>query len=148
MRMGRSSGGSDAFGYAAFMVYVDNEEVIYSFNTNGLYTLDGLAPGTYDVYIWNEFGSGLPGLEQPGVMYCTSAAQATVGSLPQPCGGISGRVYHDANEDCSFNGFDLRTAIRCAHHQAATSSPSRTALATTSATSTSGPTPSPRRVRE
>ena len=104
--------GAGAFGYAAFMVYVDNEEVIYSFNSDGPYTLGGLAPGTYDVYTWSEFGSGLPGLEQPGLMYCTSAAQATVGSLPQPCGSISGRVYHDANEDCSFNSFDLAQPYR------------------------------------
>jgi uncharacterized repeat protein (TIGR01451 family) len=104
--------GAGAFGYAAFMVYVDNEEVIYVFNTDGPYTLDGLAPGTYEVYYWNEFGSGLPGLDTPGIMYCTSAAQATVGSLTGPCGSISGRVYHDANEDCAFNGFDLGLPYR------------------------------------
>ncbi len=104
--------GAGAFGYAAYMVDVNGTEVIYSFNSDGPYTLDGLASGTYDVYAWNEFGSGLPGLEQPGVMYCTSAAQATVGPLNEPCGSVSGRIYHDANEDCVFNNFDLPQPYR------------------------------------
>jgi uncharacterized repeat protein (TIGR01451 family) len=104
--------GAGAFGYAAYMVDVNGSQVVYSFNSDGPYTLDGLAPGTYDVYTWNEFGSGLPGLEQPGVMYCTSGAQATVGSINEPCGSVSGQVYHDANEDCVFNNFDTPQPYR------------------------------------
>ncbi|HRH37143.1 MAG TPA: hypothetical protein PK760_02285 [Flavobacteriales bacterium] len=77
---------------------------------NAPYTITGLPIGTYDVYYWNPNGN-LP-FEQPGPVYCTGPTTFTIDSLTSPCGSVSGTVYHDADQDCAFNGFDLKEPYR------------------------------------
>ena len=97
--------------YAAYRVSGPGGDQVFVFQTAGPYVLDGLAPGSYQVNYWDEYGPGWPG-GGPGVTYCTTAATVTIGSLPEPCGTINGRVYHDADGDCAFNGFDLPQPYR------------------------------------
>ncbi len=70
------------------------------------YTITDLPAGDYELIssILADGGSGGP--------LCSSTFTGSVPELPGPCGGVSGRVYHDADEDCSFNGFDLGLPYR------------------------------------
>ncbi|MBL7939018.1 MAG: hypothetical protein JNL43_06630, partial [Flavobacteriales bacterium] len=83
---------------------------IYNFGSSaGPYLLGGIPPGTHTVYYWWNQG-GIDGI--PGIAYCTTGTDFTIGSLPGPCGSVQGRVYHDADEDCALNGFDLGQPYR------------------------------------
>ncbi len=90
--------------YAAFRVSGPGGDQVFVFQTAGPYVLDGLAPGSYQVNYWDEYGAD--------VVYCSTATTVIIGSLPEPCGTITGRVYHDADGDCAFNGFDLTQPYR------------------------------------
>lgn len=74
------------------------------------WTISGLAAGDYDVMYWDQFG--YQPFYGPGPVYCTEATSFTIGALPEPCGGVGGRVFHDADQDCTFNGFDLPEPYR------------------------------------
>ena len=70
------------------------------------YTISDLPVGDYELIssILGNGGSGGP--------LCSSTFTGSVPELPGPCGGVNGRVYHDADQDCSFNGFDLGLPYR------------------------------------
>lgn len=70
------------------------------------YTITDLPAGDYELIssILADGGSGGP--------LCSTTYAGSVPEIPGPCGGVSGRVYHDANEDCTFNGFDLGLPYR------------------------------------
>ena len=92
--------------YAAFHVMGmgNGYDHIFEFFQDGPYTLDGLAPSDYSVSLWDPWlGANV---------YCTFPTTVTITSLPTPCGTISGTAYHDADQDCSFNGFDLKQPYR------------------------------------
>lgn len=94
----------------AYWVQSATFDSIYNFGSStGPYVLGDIPPGTHTVYYWWNQG-GINGV--PGVAYCTTGTEFTIGSLAGPCGGISGRAYHDANEDCSFNGADFGQPYR------------------------------------
>lgn len=63
------------------------------------YTITGLPAGDYDLLSMIQGGGGTP--------LCSSSFSGTVPQINAPCGGVSGRVFHDADQDCSYNGFDL-----------------------------------------
>ena len=63
------------------------------------YTITDLPAGDYTLL------SFIPG--GGGGMLCSASYSGTVPEIAAPCGGVSGRVFHDANEDCTFAGFDL-----------------------------------------
>jgi hypothetical protein len=67
------------------------------------YVITGLPAGTYQVMYWDVFNNEPWGQ----LVYCTGSTEAVVGELSGPCGGVSGRVYHDAGQDCIFNEFDI-----------------------------------------
>ncbi|MBK8500635.1 MAG: SprB repeat-containing protein [Flavobacteriales bacterium] len=108
---GQSNGsitvGATGDSYAYIRVTNATYDQYFEFLTFGPYTINGLPAGTYDVYWWD-----VNGINGPAPVYCTEAAIATVGSLPGPCGAVSGTVYHDADQDCAFNGFDLKQPYR------------------------------------
>jgi hypothetical protein len=94
----------------AYLVQSAAFDSIYNFGSStGPYVLGGIPAGTHTVYYWWNQG-GINGI--PGVAYCTAGTDFTIGSLAGPCGVVNGRVYHDANEDCTFNGFDLGQPYR------------------------------------
>ncbi len=94
----------------AYWVQSPTFDSIYNFgNSTGPYVLGGIPPGTHTVYYWWNQG-GITGT--PGVAYCTTGTDFTIGSLTEPCGSVNGRVYHDADENCVFNGFDLGQPYR------------------------------------
>lgn len=73
------------------------------------YTITDLPHGDYELIssiLADDGGSG------GGGTLCSSTFTGSVPEIPGPCGGVSGRVYHDANEDCTFNGFDLGLPYR------------------------------------
>ncbi len=74
------------------------------------WTITGLAAGSYEVLYYDQFGN--PPFYGPGAVYCTFPTPFTIGSIASPCGSISGTVYHDADQDCVFNGFDLAQPYR------------------------------------
>ena len=97
-------------GDIAYLVQGASFDSIYNFGSDpGPYVLGGIPPGTHTVYFWWNQG-GMSG--EPSVAYCTTGTDFTIGSLPEPCGSVSGQVYHDADEDCLFNNFDLPLANR------------------------------------
>ena len=67
------------------------------------YTINNMPAGGYDLI------STIPG---GGMPLCTAAYTGSVPQIDSPCGGISGRVYHDADQDCVYNGFDLAQPYR------------------------------------
>jgi hypothetical protein len=67
------------------------------------YVITGLPAGIYDVMYWDIFTPPLYGQ----LVYCTGSTEAVVGEIPAPCGGVSGRVFHDAAQDCEFNNNDI-----------------------------------------
>ncbi|HRH70924.1 MAG TPA: hypothetical protein PLB89_15585 [Flavobacteriales bacterium] len=94
----------------AYWVQSPTFDSIYNFGSStGPYLLGGIPPGTHTVYYWWNQG-GIDGI--PGIAYCTTGTDFTIGSLPGPCGSVQGRVYHDADEDCALNGFDLGQPYR------------------------------------
>lgn len=97
-------------GDIAYWVQSPTFDSIYNFGSSaGPYTLGGIPAGTHTVYYWWNQG-GINGI--PGVAYCTTGTEFTIGSLSGPCGRVQGRVYHDADENCAFNGFDLGQPYR------------------------------------
>jgi uncharacterized repeat protein (TIGR01451 family) len=70
------------------------------------YTITDLPAGDYELIssILADGGSGGP--------LCSTTYAGSVPEISGPCGGVSGRVYHDADEDCTFNGFDLGLPYR------------------------------------
>lgn len=97
-------------GDIAYLVQSATFDSIYNFGSStGPYVLGGIPPGTHTVYFWWNQG-GIDGI--PGIAYCTTGTEFTIGSLAGPCGSVNGRAYHDANEDCTFNGFDLGQPYR------------------------------------
>lgn len=97
-------------GDIAYWVQSPTFDSIYNFGSStGPYVLGGIPAGTHTVYYWWNQG-GINGI--PGVAYCTTGTDFTIGSLPGPCGRVQGRVYHDADEDCALNGFDLGQPYR------------------------------------
>ena len=100
-----------SFGWAYFQVStVGGGPVLYVDLANPPYTISGLAAGTYEVLLWDQFG--YPPFYGPGAVYCTGPTQFTIGTIPAPCGSISGTVYHDADQNCVLNGFDLAQPYR------------------------------------
>lgn len=94
----------------AYLVQSATFDSIYNFGSStGPYVLGGIPAGTHTVYYWWNQG-GIDGI--PGVAYCSTGTDFTIGSLAGPCGVVNGRVYHDADEDCTFNGFDLGQPYR------------------------------------
>jgi uncharacterized repeat protein (TIGR01451 family) len=94
----------------AYWVQSATFDSLYNFGfAPGPYVLGGIPPGTHTVYFWWNQG-GISGV--PGVAYCTTGTDFTITSLPEPCGSVSGQVFHDADEDCLFNNFDLPLANR------------------------------------
>lgn len=71
------------------------------------YTITDLPPGDFElISSMIDVGSGGVGT------LCSSTFTGSVPEIPGPCGGVSGRIYHDANEDCTLNGFDLGLPYR------------------------------------
>lgn len=71
------------------------------------YTITDLPPGDFElISSILDVGSGGVGA------LCSSTFTGSVPEISGPCGGVGGRVYHDANEDCTFNGFDLGLPYR------------------------------------
>ncbi|MBL7953906.1 MAG: T9SS type A sorting domain-containing protein [Flavobacteriales bacterium] len=94
----------------AYRVQSATFDSIYDFgNSTGPFVLGGIPAGTHTVYYWWNQG-GIDGI--PGVAYCSTGTDFTIGSMAGPCGIVNGRVYHDADEDCTFNGFDLGQPYR------------------------------------
>ena len=94
----------------AYLVQSPSFDSIYNFGSStGPYVLGGIPPGTHTVYYWWNQG-GISGV--PGIAYCTTGTDFTIGSLSEPCGSVNGRVYHDADENCVFNGADFGQPYR------------------------------------
>lgn len=94
----------------AYLVQSPSFDSIYNFGSStGPYVLGGIPPGTHTVYYWWNQG-GITGV--PGIAYCTTGTDFTIGSLSEPCGSVNGRVYHDADENCVFNGADFGQPYR------------------------------------
>jgi hypothetical protein len=72
------------------------------------FTLGGVPAGEYSVSPmgWAPWGGGYLDL------WCTAPAMVTVPALPQPCGTLTGLIYHDADQDCALNNFDIRLPYR------------------------------------
>lgn len=71
------------------------------------FVIDGLAPGTY--YVMVEY------LNEQGdyqMSYCTGAGTVVVEQIDGPCGGLSGTIYHDVDQDCTFSGDDFYLPYR------------------------------------
>ena len=63
------------------------------------YVVNGLPAGDYEII------SSIQGAQVP--VLCSSQFSGSVPEIPSPCGGVSGRVYHDADQNCTYDGFDL-----------------------------------------
>lgn len=63
------------------------------------YVVNGLPAGDYEII------SSIQGAQVP--VLCYSQFSGSVPEIPSPCGGVSGRVYHDADQNCAYDGFDL-----------------------------------------
>ena len=96
------------FGFAWYKVTGAAYDSVYYFAA-APYIISGLQAGTYDIQLWDPSG---PMTGQPEPVYCTFPSQAVVPSVPGPCGTINGRVYHDADQDCLFNGADFGQPYR------------------------------------
>ncbi|MBL7982018.1 MAG: T9SS type A sorting domain-containing protein [Flavobacteriales bacterium] len=72
------------------------------------FTLDGIPAGEYSVssMVWAPWAGGH--VDE----WCTAPASVTVPSLPEPCGTLIGHLYHDADEDCIENNFDVSLPYR------------------------------------
>ncbi|MBK6830512.1 MAG: T9SS type A sorting domain-containing protein [Flavobacteriales bacterium] len=63
------------------------------------YVVNGLPAGDYQIHSSIQGG--------PFGTFCFLDFTGSVPELPAPCGTISGLVFHDADQDCNFGGFDL-----------------------------------------
>lgn len=71
----------------------------------GPHAITDLPPGNYTVQLWDP--------ENLQVGYCTGALNdVIIGSLSEPCGLVSGRVFHDADQNCTFDGGDVGLPYR------------------------------------
>ncbi|MGV3637932.1 MAG: DUF7619 domain-containing protein [Flavobacteriales bacterium] len=69
------------------------------------YAVTDLPPGNYQIDIWDE--------QNASVGYCTAGIfDVIIASLSEPCGVLSGRVFHDADQDCAFDGGDVGLPYR------------------------------------
>ncbi|MCB0768115.1 MAG: hypothetical protein KDB95_12980, partial [Flavobacteriales bacterium] len=66
----------------------------------GPHAITDLPPGNYSVGIWDP--------ENMQLGYCTgSLTDVIIDALPEPCGRLTGRVFHDADQNCAFDGGDV-----------------------------------------
>jgi uncharacterized repeat protein (TIGR01451 family) len=64
------------------------------------FVITGLPADTFYVEPWYT--------DVQSVGYCMAGpSNVIVTSLAEPCGSVSGMVFHDADQDCAFNGADL-----------------------------------------
>ena len=91
-----------------YRVYNGSFDSLYTFPSPP-YVIRGLYAGTYQIVLWDP---GSPQQPVGGPVYCTFETEVTVPGLLEPCGSVSGTVYHDADEDCVFNNFDLPQPYR------------------------------------
>lgn len=72
------------------------------------FPLSGIPAGDYTVSPmgWAPWGGGYVDL------WCTVPAWVTVPALPEPCGSLTGQIYHDADQDCTLNNFDFALPYR------------------------------------
>ncbi len=72
------------------------------------FPLSGIPAGDYTVSPmgWAPWGGGYVDL------WCTVPAWVTVPALPEPCGTLTGQIYHDADQDCTLNSFDFALPYR------------------------------------
>ncbi|WKZ67874.1 MAG: hypothetical protein QY325_08085 [Flavobacteriales bacterium] len=72
------------------------------------FALGGVPAGEYTVSPlgWAPWSGGYLDL------WCTVPAMVTVPALPEPCGTLTGLIYHDADQDCVLNNFDIRLPYR------------------------------------
>lgn len=63
------------------------------------YVVNGLPAGDYQIHSSIQGG--------PFGTFCFLDFTGSVPELPAPCGTISGLVFHDADQDCNYAGFDL-----------------------------------------
>ena len=99
------------YGQAWYRVHNATFDNVYAFNV-GPYTIGGLPAGEYNVGLWDPSDPLGMGTGDGWWVYCTETSTFTVPSLPGPCGSIAGRMYHDADADCVFNGFDIGLPYR------------------------------------
>ena len=76
----------------------------YVFSDYNSHIIEGLPPGDYTVTGMTDPPWG--GMQLVPV-WCAEVVQATVGSIPEPCGLVSGTMFHDVDQDCLLNGFDV-----------------------------------------
>ncbi|MDQ3102191.1 MAG: T9SS type A sorting domain-containing protein, partial [Bacteroidota bacterium] len=74
---------------------------IYSF-PDAPYVITGLAAGTYQVLHWDN--------QEDEIAYCTVATEVVIEEIQ--CGGISGLLFHDSDQDCAFNNNDIALSNR------------------------------------
>jgi hypothetical protein len=111
---GNQSNGSmtlvdDYFSNAWYHVVGNGIDSIYAFNA-APYVITGLPAGAYGIELWDP--NPHPPYGQAGVVYCTGASQFQIPSIAEPCGSVSGKVYHDADQNCTLNGSDLLLPYR------------------------------------
>lgn len=72
------------------------------------FTLGGIPAGDYTVssMVWTPWAGGYAD------EWCSAPATVTVPALPEPCGTLNGLIYHDADQDCLLNNFDVRLPYR------------------------------------
>ncbi len=63
------------------------------------YVVNDLPAGNYQITSSIVGGGGPP--------LCSATFGGTVPQISAPCGGVNGRVYHDADQNCTYDGFDL-----------------------------------------
>jgi hypothetical protein len=81
------------------------DELHIYWETPGPHAITGLPPGNYTVQLWDP--------QNLMVGYCTGAlTDVIIEALEEPCGSVSGRVFHDADQDCAFNGDDIGLPYR------------------------------------
>lgn len=69
-------------------------------NTPGPYVFSDLVGGEYTATPVDPW-------QTPNAFWCEFPAVVTVPGLLPPCGSVSGHVFHDADQDCAFNGSDI-----------------------------------------
>ncbi|HOZ41889.1 MAG TPA: SprB repeat-containing protein [Flavobacteriales bacterium] len=81
------------------------DELHLSWETPGPHAITDLPPGNYTVQLWDP--------QNMQVGYCTGALNdVIIGSLSEPCGVLTGRVFHDADQNCAFDGGDVGLPYR------------------------------------
>lgn len=69
------------------------------------YIFSGLAAGTYTVrrHLWSDLETYLG--------YCEDV-EVVIPAMEEPCTGVTGRIIHDADEDCAVSTLDLNLSSR------------------------------------